>query len=367
MFLRLIIMLLVVGAVGGGIYYMKLQQWEAMGEMAAQGQEPATVASSRAQLESRQPTLDAVGSLVAINDVSVTNEVPGIVSDIKFKSGQRVDKGDVLLQLDDEVDRAQLAGLEADRQLAQVQFDRAAKLVKERTVSQSEYDEAKARLESANASLASSRAQMVKKRIRAPFSGLIGIRQVDLGEYLAAGSSIAPLQSLDPIYADYSLPERYLADIDVGQRIEIRVQAYPDETYEGEIQALNPGINPGTRSIIIRAVLDNPDGKLRPGMFAEVHTLLSQRDDVLTVPEQAILYAPYGDSVFLIHEKDDEKIVKRQPVTTGTVRDGRIEIIDGLEAGDEVVSAGQVKLRNDQPVRIDNSIEVNDQDMVTSP
>lgn len=367
MILRLFIMLLLVVAVIGGIAYYKYEQWLGMSEMTAEGQPPATVATAQVNEETWQPTLNSVGSLVAVNDVFVTNEVPGIVADIKFQSGQRVEKGDVLLQIDDDVDRAQLTGLEADMQLAQVQFDRAAKLVKERTVSQSEYDEAKARLESAKANLASSRAQMVKKRIRSPFSGLIGIRQVDLGEYLAAGAEIAPLQSLDPIYADYTLPERYLADILVGQTIELRVQAYPDETYTGEIQALNPGINPGTRSIHIRAVLDNPEGLLRPGMFAEVHTLLPQRDNVLTLPQQAIIYAPYGDSVFLVVEKDDQKVVQRRQVETGEVRNGRVEITEGLDTGDEVVSAGQVKLRNDQPIQIDNSIELEPDDAVNSP
>lgn len=367
MILRLFLMLVIVGGIIGGVFYIKTQQWQAMSEMQAQAEPPATVATSRVREESWQPALDSVGSLVAMNDVSVTTEVPGIVDEIKFSSGQRVEKGDVLLQLDDDVDRAQLASLQVDLQLAQVQFDRAAKLVKERTVSQSEYDEARYRLESAKANLASSQAQMIKKRIRAPFSGLIGIRQVDLGEYLPAGAEIAPLQSLDPIYVDYTLPERYLADISVGQAIELQVQAYPNETYGGEIQALNPGINPGTRSIHIRGILDNPAGLLRPGMFAEVDTQLPQRDAVLTLPEQSIIYAPYGDSVFVVQEKDDQKIVQRRQIITGDVRNGRIEIVDGLEAGDEVVIAGQVKLRNDQPVQIDNSIELDGRDMVTSP
>ncbi len=367
MFLRLILMLLIVGGIIGGVFYMKMQQWEAMSEMASQGQPPATIASTTVTEESWQPRLNSVGSLVAINDVYVTNEVPGIVDEIQFESGQRVEKGDVLLQIDDNVDRARLEGLKADLQLAQVQFDRSAKLVKERSVSQSEFDEAKARLESAKANLASSRAEMVKKRIRAPFSGIVGIRQVDLGQYLAAGSEIAPLQSLDPIYVDYTLPERHLADLGVDQTIDLNVQAYPDQTFSGRIEALNPGIDPGTRSIHIRGILDNPDGKLRPGMFAEVRTLLSEQNDVLTLPQQAITYAPYGDSVFVIQEQDGQKIVQRRQVKTGGIRNGRVEIVEGLEAGDEVASAGQNKLRNGQPVQINNDIEVNDKDVVNSP
>ncbi|MCS3904354.1 membrane fusion protein (multidrug efflux system) [Methylohalomonas lacus] len=367
MFLRLILMLLIVGGIIGGVYYMKMQQWEAMSEMAEQGQPPATIASTTVTEESWQPRLNSVGSMVAVNDVSVTNEVPGIVEEIQFESGQRVEKGDVLLQIDDNVDRAQLEGLKADLQLAQVQFDRAAKLVKERTVSQSEFDEAKARLESARANLASSKAEMVKKSIRAPFSGIIGIRQIDLGQYLAAGSEIAPLQSLDPIYVDYTLPERHLSDLSVGQTIDLNVQAYPGQTFSGRIEALNPGIDPGTRSIHIRGVLDNPDGTLRPGMFAEIRTLLSEQNDILTLPQQAITYAPYGDSVFVIEEQDGQKVVQRRQVKTGAVRNGRVEILEGLELGDEVASAGQNKLRNGQPVQINNDIEVNDKDAVSSP
>jgi len=367
MILRLFLMLVVVAGVIGGVFYLKTQQWQAMQAQTAQGQPPATVATGEVREESWHPSLSSVGSMVAVNDVFVTTEVPGLVHEIKFESGQRVEKGDVLLQLDDEVDRARLVGLQADLQLAQVQFDRAAKLVRERTVSQSEYDEAKARLESAKANLASNRAEMVKKRIQAPFSGLIGIRQVDLGEYLPAGAEIAPLQSLDPIYVDYTLPERYLARLHVDQDIELTVQAYPGEHFNGRIEALNPGIDPGTRSVHIRAILKNPDARLRPGMFAEVRTLLPRQDNVLTVPKRAITYAPYGNSVFLVVEKDGQKVVQRRQVETGTERDGRVEVLSGLQPGDEVVVSGQNKLRNDQPIQVDNSIELDRKDVVTSP
>lgn len=367
MFLRLILMLVIVGGVIGGVFYVKTQQWQMMAEMASQPEPPATIATTEVKQESWQPSLSAVGSMVAVNDVSVTNEVPGKVAKIQFESGQRVKKGDVLLQLDAEVDRAELKGLQAELQLAEVQFNRAAKLVKERTLSQSDYDEAKARLESAKANVASKRAVIDKKTIRAPFSGLLGIREVDLGEYLAAGSNIVPLQSLDPIYVDYTLPERYLSKLSVNQSVQLTVQAYPNEQYSGHIEALNPGIDPGTRSVRIRAILDNPNGLLRPGMFAEVRTLLPRQNNVLTLPQRAITYAPYGNSVFVVIEKDGQKVVQRRQVETGTVRNGDVEILEGLEKGDVVVSAGQNKLRNDQPVQIDNSIELNRKDVVTSP
>ena len=367
MILRLFLMLVIVGGVIGGVFYLKNQQWQAMQEQMAQGQPPATVATSKVQQESWQPSLSAVGSMVAVNDVSVTNEVPGKVDKIQFESGQRVEKGEPLIHLDAEVDRAELRGLQSELQLAQVQFERAAKLVKERSVSQSNYDEAKARLETAKANVASKQALINKKTIRAPFTGELGIRQVDLGEYLPAGSAIVPLQSLDPIYVDYSLPERYLADLSVGQTVELTVQSYPNETYQGQIEALNPGIDPGTRSVQLRAKLDNPNALLRPGMFAEVRTLLPRRNDVLTVPQRAISYAPYGNSVFVVKEKDGQKVVQRRQIDTGMVRDGQVEVKSGLEAGDEVVSAGQNKLRNDQPININNSIELDRKDVVDAP
>ena len=360
-------MLVIVGGVIGGVFYLKQQQWQAMQEQMAQGQPPATVATSQVQTQSWQPSLSAVGSLVAVNDVSVTNEVPGKVDKLQFESGQRVDKGEPLLNLDAEVDRAELKGLQSELQLAKVQFERSAKLLKERTVSQSNYDEAKARLETARANVASKRALIDKKTIRAPFTGELGIRQVDLGEYLPAGSAIVPLQSLDPIYIDYTLPERHLADLKVGQTIELTVQSYPNETYQGKIEALNPGIDPGTRSIQIRAILDNPNALLRPGMFAEVRTLLPRRNNVMTVPQRAISYAPYGDSVFVVKDKDGQKVVQRQQIDTGMVRHGQVAVKSGLDAGDEVVSAGQNKLRNDQPITINNEIDVDRKDVVDSP
>lgn len=358
MFLRFILMLVVVSLVFGGIVYKKLQDWEEFAAMAEMEQPPTVIAAAEVKKESWQPALHSVGSLVAINDVFVTNEVAGKVEAIRFESGERVEKGQVLLQLDDVVDRAELRGLEVDQQLAEIQFERAARLIEERSISRADYDQARARLESARAAIASKQALIDKKKIRAPFSGLLGIRQVDLGEFLDPGAHIAPLQSLDPIYADYTLPERFLADISVGQVLEVKVQSYPGERFEGRIQAINPGIDPGTRSIRLRAKLENSEGRLRPGMFAEVRTLLPPRDDILTLPQQAITYAPYGDTVFAIEEKDGKLIVQRKPVTTGEVRNGRVEIIEGLEAGDQVASAGQTKLRNDMVVEIDNSIEL---------
>jgi membrane fusion protein (multidrug efflux system) len=193
----------------------------------------------------------------------------------------------------------------------------------------------------------------------------LGIRQVDLGEYLQPGTAIVPLEALTPIYVDYALPERHLDQISVDQAVEIEVQAFPGEVFTGRITALNPGIDPGTRSLRVRATLENPQARLRPGMFAAVRTVLPQRPVVLTLPQTAITYNPYGDAVFVIQESETGLRVLRRQIETGGVRNGQVEIVQGLEAGEQVVVAGQVKLRNDQTVVIDNSIMLEPQ--ITHP
>jgi membrane fusion protein (multidrug efflux system) len=323
----------------------------------AGGPPPATaVSSAQVHEESWQPRLTAVGSLVATQGIFVTNEVAGKVREIEFESGQTVTEGDVLIQLDDSVDQADLQGLIAQRNLAQIKLSRFAKLLKDRSASQSDYDEAKAQLDSAEAAAAGKRALIAKKRITAPFDGQLGIRLTDLGEYLAPGSRIVPLDALDPIFVDYALPERHLPELAVGKQVVVKVAAYPDREFAGRITAINPSIEEKTRTVRVRASLDNKDHSLRPGMFAEVATILPARDKLLTLPRTAITFAPYGDSVFLIQDKNGQKVVQRQPVTTGQAQGGRIEIAKGLTAGDVVVLAGQNKLRNGQQVKIDNSV-----------
>jgi membrane fusion protein (multidrug efflux system) len=319
---------------------------------------PAVIAAEAVQRESWQPGLAAVGSLVAFQGVQVASEIDGQVKAIHFESGAAVAAGDELVILDDDVDRAELAGLLAEKRLAEIQFERAKKLLRDKTISRSEYDQAEAGLDSAAAQVASQRARIDKKHIRAPFSGQLGIRQVDLGQYLAAGDAIVSLQAMDPIYVDYSLPERYLNQLSVGQAVEVRVQAHPGQVFAGTISAISPRIETGTRSVPVRATLGNPQQRLRTGMFAEVNTLLPPRDDVLTLPEQAVSYNPYGNSVFVVEEKNGGLSVQRRQIETGSVRRGRVEVISGLQEGERVVTAGHNKLRNDMPVQIDNSVQL---------
>ncbi len=355
---RLIVVLLSLALVFGAIFGWKHRQEQQRAAQAAIPPAPAVVASTEVLSDTWQPYLRAVGSLVAVQGISVTNEVPGTVKEIRFESGQPVKEGDLLMQLDDSVDQADLKGLLADRHLAELAFKRVAQLVEKDTVSREAYDQAQAKLEIAEAQLAAKRAIIEKKQIRAPFSGALGIREIDIGEYLAPGSPIVPLQALDPIYVDYALPEQHFAELSTGQKVSLTVRAYPDRAFEGHITAINPGSDPGTRNMHIRATLKNSEHSLRPGMFAEVRTALPERQHVLTVPRTAITYNPYGDFVFVIEEKEGHLVVQHRQVKTGQVRDERVEIIEGLQFGERVVAAGQIKLRSGQQVEIDNSVKL---------
>ena len=297
-------------------------------------------------------SLTAVGSISAVQDVVVTTEVPGQIKSIQFESGDQVRAGDVLLELDASIDLAELSGLRAAERLADLQYARAEKLKRERTMSEAQYDEAAARRSEAAALVGAKAAHVAKKTIRAPIAGTLGLRRVDLGDYLAPGAEIASLQALDNVFVDYRLPERKLARLRAEQTVDVRVQAYPDRTFTGQIAAIDPAIDVATRMVRIRARLPNPDGLLRPGMFAEVDTREEQVDDVLVVPETAITYSPYGNSVYLIVEDGEQLKVNRRPVKTGEVRDGKVVISEGLAAGDRVVAVGQNKLRNDIAVAI---------------
>ncbi len=353
MVLRLLLVVLFLGAVFGGIFGWKFYQGEKMAAAQSGGPPPAAVAVSQVRQEHWQPYMSSVGSLAAVSGIEVTTEVAGQVSSIRFESGQSVQAGELLLQLDDRIDRARLKGLQAEQRVARLRFQRIARLLKDKSASQSDYDEARATLDQASAQVAAQEALIEKKEIRAPFSGKLGIRQVDLGEYLPPGAPIVPLEALDPIYADFSLPERELSRVEVGQTVEVRVQAFPGETFTGKISASNPGVDTGTRSLRLRATLGNPHERLRPGMFAEVRVLLPSREAVLTIPRTAVTYNPYGDSVFLVLEQDGQLIVQRRQVDTGPARGERVVVRTGLQMGDRVVSAGQVKLRNGQAIVID--------------
>jgi membrane fusion protein (multidrug efflux system) len=350
---RLLLVVVLLLAIFGAVFGWKYHQIQ-QGMAARKAPPPPVVAVTEVREETWATHLRAVGSLVAVAGIDVTNEVPGKVSALKFESGALAKEGQLLIELDATADLAELEGLLAAQRLARVKFQRLAELLPKKSASKADYDEAKALLDVAEAAAEAKRAVIAKKKVLAPFSGRLGIRKVDVGQYLAPGSAIVPLEALHPIYADFSLPERHLAALAVGQQIFVEVQAYPGETFEGRITALNPGIEQGTRTVKVRAALANPQDRLRPGMFAEVRVLLSADRRVLTIPDTAITYAPYGDSVFVVVSGEQGLTVQRKQVETGERRQGRVAVQGGLARGDRVVSAGQVKLRNGMPVILDD-------------
>jgi membrane fusion protein (multidrug efflux system) len=353
MFKRLLIVIVFSVVVFGGLFGTKVMQIQsAMANR--QAPPPPVVAVTEVRQEVWQPSLSAVGSLSVDAGIDISNEVPGMVKAFHFKSGQRVKAGQLLVELDTSTDEAELDRLEAAQRLAKVKFDRSKQLIGKKMTSQSDYDENKALLQGADASVTLQKALLEKKKIRAPFDGRLGIRQVSLGEYLPVGTAIVSLNALELIHADFTLPERSLSKLAEDQKIRVGVQAYPDELFEGTVTAITPSVDISTRSIRVRADLENPDEKLQPGMFAYIEVLMPEEQLVLTLPDTAITYNPYGEYVFVVESSDEgEKLTHRQ-IETGATRDGRVEIISGLEAGERVISAGQVKLRNGMVVKIDS-------------
>lgn len=365
---RMVMMIIVLALVLGGIFGWKYLQMQQMGKQMAQPQPPTLVEAVRIQPQSWRSTLTSVGSMRAINGVAVANEVAGVVSEVAFESGQRVSQGAVLIRLEDSVDRAALAALEARARLANETFRRYSNLLPRKAVSQSQYDEARADYQAAQADAEEQRAQLDKKTVRAPFDGVLGLRQVDLGEYIDVGTPIVGLNMLDPIHVDYSVPEKQLERVAPGRGIEVRVAAYPDRLFRGEILAVAPAVNESSRTLDVRGRLDNPDRALRPGMFAEVSTLASEVRDVLTLPRTALSFNTYGNFVFQVVEDDQgQPIASRRQVTTGRTRGDVIEILDGLQAGDRVVAAGLLRLRDGQPVAVVDEAQAGDAAVEAAP
>lgn len=347
-----LIILFIIATIFGGLFGFKFYQIK-QGELHKQPPPPAVVAVTEVKQDTWQPTLEAVGTLVAVSGVNVSNEIAGKVTAIHFQSGQTVEKGQLLLELDSETDRAELKGLLAEQKLATLRRQRVAKLIRDKFTSQSEYDQSNAQLAEAKAAVESKQTIIKKKQIKAPFYGELGIRQVNLGQYLAPGSIIVSLQNRNPIYVDFSVPERHLGELKIGQLVSLNVQAYPQQAFEGKVTAINPDIDIETRSVKVRATLQNTDNYLRPGMFANVKVISNQQTTVLTLPDTAITFNPYGNSVFVVKDQQQVLTVQNRQVETGMIRDGRVEVVSGLDKGERVVSAGQINLRNGMQIVID--------------
>ena len=323
---------------------------------------PETVTTAQARSESWETTLPAVGSLEAVQGVTVAAELPGKVTHIAFTPGSHVSAGSILLQQDTSSEEAQLQAAEAQAALAKINFDRLRTLVETNAVSKAAYDDGEAKYKEATAQANTIRATIAKKTIRAPFSGRLGIRLVNLGQILKEGDLIVSLQSLDPIFINFMLPQQELSRIKPGLSVRITSDALPGKPVTGKITAINPQADSNTRNIRMQATATNKEEHLHPGMFATVAVMLPGKNQVLTLPATAVLPAPYGDSVFVVEEKKDEKTgnsvlaVRQQFVRLGEKRGDFVAVVSGLDAGATVVSSGVFKLRNGQSVVVNNAL-----------
>jgi membrane fusion protein, multidrug efflux system len=322
-------------------------------------------ASSVTTLEAQQVEwrsyIKAIGTLAPVQGVMISADAGGNVVNIPVESGSAVKAGDLLVEIDATVETAQLAAAEARAGLAKVSLDRAQSLLGNNTVAKSEFDVADAQYKQAMAEVASIKATLEKKHVRAPFDGRVGIRQVNVGQYVSPGSPLLPLQKLDPIYVNFSVPQRQLASLAVGQKVMLNVDAAEAGTFEGAVSAINSEVDPATRNVTVQATVANPKEILRAGMFARVELELPQTESVVVVPATAIAYASYGNTVFIVENMKDAEGkeylgVRQQPVNVGTAR-GDLVAVSGVKAGEQVVTSGVFKLRNGVPVQVNNTVQ----------
>ena len=352
--------LILVTGVLGGIKALQIHEMILHGEQSVPP--PLPVNTVVVQKQSWQELLSSVGSLEAVEGVMVTAELTGKVVKIGFEPGTMVRAGDLLVQQDISSEKAQLRGAEAALELARVNVERMRKLLADETIAQSQYDNAAAQYKEARAQVDNIRATIEKKTIRAPFAGRLGIRLVNLGQTLNEGDQIVSLQSLNPIFVNFSLPQQDLAQIRLGLKVQLTTDVLPGEIVEGKITAINSQVDTSTRNIGVQATVANSQEHLRPGMFVKVDVVLPVEDQVLAIPTTAVLYAPYGDSVFVVEEEKSEKngqhgkIVRQQFVRLGEKRGDFASVVSGLKEGETVVSTGAFKLRNGQAVVVDNTL-----------
>ncbi|MDQ5910759.1 MAG: rane fusion protein multidrug efflux system [Pseudomonadota bacterium] len=372
---RMIIMLVGLGAVFGALFGFQIFKdrliKQVLGDYLSA---PVTISATPAIAQTWTPSLSAVGSLVAVQGVDVSAETSGLVQSIHFESGQEVKQGQLLVQQDDDVEQGDLLNYQAQLNLAQTTYRRNQDLILRKIISQSDFDQSSATLKQAEAAVARVKGLIDIKKIQAPFSGRLGIRQVNLGQYLAPGGVVANLQTLRPIYVNFSLPERYLEQVTLNQPFTIKVEGHPNDTFTGKVTAISAQIDEQTRTLAIQGTLPNTDLNLYPGMFASVNLLLPQQQNIVTVPQTAIASALYGDSVFMVEPDPDPPkdtgtdgkspksgptfIVNRRYVTVGEQRGNQVAITKGLKVGEQVVTSGQLKLKNGARVLIDNSVKL---------
>jgi len=328
---------------------------------------PTTVSSVTVKEEDWAPRLTAVGSVSAVQGAVVSAELAGVVSEITFENGGEAKKGEVLMKLDASQEEALLRSAEAEAQLAQTDLERSRDLAMKKVVSSAELDSAQSKFRRLNAVVDQVRSSIAKKTLIAPFDGQLGIRQVNVGQMINAGQQVVPLTSLDPVFADFALPQQYLGQLTPGLEVHVTTDAIPGRVFNGKLTAINSMVDSSTRNITLQATLDNSDHALRPGMFAKAEVMLPEKHKTLVVPGSAISYAPFGDSVFVIEKKKDEKtgkesqVIRQQFVRVGEARGDLVAITQGLKAGETIVSTGVFKLRNGMTVTINNDLAPNPQ------
>jgi membrane fusion protein (multidrug efflux system) len=363
----------IIGALG----FVKFRQiQEAIGQAASFQPPPEAVTTISAKQEKWATTLSVIGTVAAVQGVTVSADLPGIVASIAFESGASVREGDLLVQLDTKQEQAQLAqqqarlaAVEAASELARLNFDRMHGLVNEGAITRTEYDRAVAEQKQTvaeqrqtEAQVEEIRATIARKTIRAPFSGVLGLRQVNLGQYLSGGNPVVPLQSLDPIYVNFGVPQQDAGQVLVGRNVRVTTGDAASVGFVGRVTAINSIVDEATRNVQVQATLANPSGKVRPGMFVQTEVMLGADRPVVTLPASAISYAPYGDSVFVVTDFTDKKGqtysgVRQQFVKLGPSRGDQIAILSGLKPGEEVVSSGVFKLRNGAAVLVNNKVQ----------
>jgi len=368
MFKRMFIMLLCAGVLFGGIFgYKAFKSHQMKNAMASQQVPAVTVSTTTARMQAWQPQLTAVGTARALRGVDVTSEIAGLVRNIYFKSGDDVKKGQVLVQLNADADRALLHSLEAEAELAKTTYHRDEQQFQVKAISQATLDVSQADLKSKKAQVDQQAAVVDKKTIRAPFSGRVGISTVNPGQYVNPGDHIVTLQSFDSVYVDFFLPQEDIARIILGQTVVVNTDTYPGKDFKGKITAINPEVDPKTRNIEIEATIANPKHDLLPGMFTSVQVKTGELERYITLPQTAITYNPYGETVFLVVQAGQgprgkaELIAKQTFVTIGGVRGDQVSVLKGIKVGDSVVTGGQLKLKSGNRVIINNKIQPSDE------
>ncbi len=377
---RMIVMLVVLGVVLGGYFYFQQFKAKMIHQfLTSMANPPQTISTVTATTQTWQPEVEAVGSLRAVNGAALSLEVGGVVDQIDFQSGDDVQAGQVLLRLRADDDTAKLAALEASAALAQVNYDRDLRQFHAQAVSQAVVDTDNFNLKNARAQADQQRAVLAEKTLRAPFAGHLGIRAVDLGQYLNPGTTVVTLQALDPLFVDFSVPQQALNRVAVGQAVTAKVDTFPGQSFQGKIIAVSPSVDTDSRTVQMRASLPNPDHRLLPGMFATIDIAAGAPMARITLPQTAITYNPYGSTVYLVEHADEAggaapsasgtaqggaaqpRLVARQVfVATGATRGDQVAVLSGVKAGDVVVSAGQIKLHNGSTVLVNNTVQPTD-------